>query len=130
MANLFDTDILIDYLRDLPEAVAFVETHISEGYLSVMNVAELYQGVREGAERTNLAATVSAFTVLPITADIAEQGGLFSRDYRASHGCGLADCLIAATADSHGLILSTLNDKHFPMIQAVEVPYRWHSAQG
>lgn len=124
MAYLFDTDILIDYLRNYPEAVDLVEAHISEGYLSVMNVAELYQGVREGSERTKLAATVSAFTILPITTDIAEQGGVFSRDYRQSHGCGLADCLIAATVDRYGLVLSTLNEKHYPMISAVNVPYK------
>jgi predicted nucleic acid-binding protein len=124
MAYLFDTDILIDYLRGYPHAVTLVEAHISEGYLSVMNVAELYQGVREGAERNRLAETVSAFTILPITTDIAVQGGLFLRDYRNSHGSGLADCLIAATVDTYGLVLSTLNDKHYPMIQAVEVPYK------
>lgn len=124
MAYLFDTDVLIDYLRGYPDAVDLVEDHISGGYLSVMNVAELYQGVREGKERTKLATTVSAFTTLPVTTDIAEQAGLFSRDFRDSHGCGLADCLIAATVDSHGLVLSTLNDKHYPMIQAVEVPYK------
>ena len=123
MAYLFDTDILIDYLRGYPDAITLVEAYITEGYLSVMNIAELYQGVREGVERTKLASTLSAFTILPITPDIAEQGGLFSRDYRASHGCGLADCLIAATVNTYGLVLSTLNDKHYPMIQAVEVPY-------
>lgn len=124
MAYLFDTDILIDYLRGYSEAVAVIETHISEAYISVMTVAELYQGVRDGEERTKLAATVSAFTILSITTDIAEQGGLFSRDYRVTHGCGLADCIIAATADSHGLVLSTLNEKHYPMIRTIDVPYR------
>jgi predicted nucleic acid-binding protein len=28
-----------------------------------------------------------------------------------SHGCGLADCLVAATAQLHGLKLATLNSK-------------------
>jgi predicted nucleic acid-binding protein len=124
MAYLFDTDILIDYLRGYSAAVTVIETHISEAYISVMTVAELYQGVRDGDERTKLGATVSAFTILSITRDIAEQGGLFSRDYRVSHGCGLADCIIAATADSHGLVLSTLNQKHYPMIRTIDVPYR------
>lgn len=124
MAYLFDTDILIDYLRGYSDAIGLIESRISEAYLSAITVAELYQGVREGKERTKLAATLSAFTILSITPDIAEQGGLFSRDYRSSHGCGLADCLIAATAESHGLILSTLNGRHYPMTQAVEVPYR------
>jgi len=124
MASLFDTDILIDYLRDCPEAILFVEENISDACISAMNVAELYQGVREGKERIQLSKTLSAFTVLPITEEIAEKAGLFSRDYRNSHGCGLADCLIAATADSHGLLLETLNDKHYPMLKSVHVPYK------
>jgi predicted nucleic acid-binding protein len=124
MAYLFDTDILIDYLRGHSGAAQLIEVHIAKAYLSAMNVAELFQGVREGQERTKLGSMISAFTVLPITAEIAEQGGLFSRDYRASHGSGLADCLIAATCDIHGLTLQTLNEKHYPMIQSVHVPYR------
>jgi predicted nucleic acid-binding protein len=41
-----------------------------------------------------------------------------------SHGCGLADCLVAATAQLHGLTLATLNSKHLPMLQDVRVPYQ------
>jgi hypothetical protein len=67
-------------------------------------------------------ASATYFRYFP--SGIAERGGLFSRDYRASHGCGLADCLIAATADLHGLSLVTLNAKHFPMLHDVETPYR------
>ncbi len=124
MAKLIDTDILIDYLRGHAEAVQFVESSIAESCVSVMNIAELYQGARNGGERTKLAKMISAFTCLPVTSEIAELAGVFSHDYRPSHGCGLADCLIAATADLHGLTLATLNAKHFPMLRGVETPYR------
>ena len=123
MGRLFDTDVLIDYLRGRPEAVLFVEEKVAEACVSVMNIAELYQGVRNGNERVKLGKMLSVLPSLPITSDIAEQGGTFSRDYRPSHGCGLADCLIAATADQHGLTLVTLNPRHFPMLQDIEVPY-------
>ncbi len=123
MARLIDTDIMIDYLKNYPDAVSFVESHITESYLSVMTVAELYQGIREGSERSRLEKTVSAFTVLPVTVEIAEEAGLYSRQFRPSHGTGLADCIIAATSDSHDLILDTLNRKHFPMLDDVNVPY-------
>lgn len=123
MGKLLDTDLLIDYLRGHPEAVSFAEANIAEVCISAMNIAELYQGVRNGDEQTKLEKMISAMTCLPITSGIAERGGLFSRDYRASHGCGLADCLIAATADLHGLSLVTLNAKHYPMLRDVETPY-------
>jgi predicted nucleic acid-binding protein len=120
---LVDTDILIDYLRGHPEAGSFLESRIDEVSISAVSVAELYQGVREGRERTLLARMVSALTVLPLTTEIAERAGLFRRDFRATTGCGLADCLIAATAARHGLELATLNGRHFRMLERVVTPY-------
>ena len=123
MSVLFDTDVLIDYLRDLAPAIEVVESQIQDAFISAMTVGELYQGVREGRERIRLAETLSAFSVLSVTHEIAEQGGLFSRTYRKSHGCGLADCFIAATALVHNLTLQTLNLKHYPMLKKVKEPY-------
>jgi predicted nucleic acid-binding protein len=122
MADLIDTDVLIDYLRAKPEAVAFVESHIEDSFLSALTVAELYQGMRD-SERSRMETMLSAFTILPVTSEVAVKGGIFSRDYRPSHGCGLADCLIAATAATHGLTLQTKNKKHFPMLSNVNVPF-------
>lgn len=121
---LVDTDVLIDYLRGLKEAVEFLEKHVDALQVSAVTVAELYQGVREGQERTKLATTLSALTVLPLTEEIAEEAGILRRDHRAATGCGLADCMIAATASRHGLELATLNAKHFAMLEGVIVPYQ------
>lgn len=120
---LIDTDILIDYLRGHPSAVSFMEQNIDDLVISAVSVAELYQGVREGHERTKLSRMISALTVLPLTQEIAKTAGLFRRDYRDSIGCGLADCMIAATASEHHLALATLNDKHFRMLSSVTKPY-------
>jgi predicted nucleic acid-binding protein len=120
---LIDTDILIDYLRGHPSAVSFIEQNIDDLVVSAVSIAELYQGVREGHERTKLSRMISALTVLPLTQEIAETAGLFRRDYRDSIGCGLADCMIAATASEHHLALATLNDKHFRMLSSVTKPY-------
>jgi len=120
---LIDTDILIDYLRGHPSAISFIEQNIDDLVISAVSVAELYQGVREGYERTKLSRMISALTVLPLTQEIAKTAGLFRRDYRDSIGCGLADCMIAATASEHHLALATLNDKHFRMLSSVTKPY-------
>ncbi len=120
---LVDTDILIDYLRGRPEAVSYLEEHVDDIFISAVSVAELYQGVREGVERTKLSRMVSAFVVLPMTEEIAETAGLYRRDYRPSTGCGLADCMIAATASEHRLRLATLNSRHFKMLSDVITPY-------
>lgn len=120
---LFDTDVLIDYLRGVPQAVAYLEAREDSLSLSAVTVADLYAGVREGRERKALAAFIAAFEVVPLDQAIAEKGGLLRRDYSKSHGTGLADALIAATAELQQAVLVTLNRKHFPMLERVHVPY-------
>lgn len=121
---LFDTDVLIDYLRNRPEAVACVEQRMAGLATSALVVSELFAGVRDGAERDALDTMVRAFDVIPVDAEIAEAGGLLRRDFGPSHGTGLVDALIAATAQRSGARLVTLNAKHFPMLRNVLVPYR------
>lgn len=120
---LVDTDIMIDYLRGRNEAAAFLEEHVERLHLSSISVAELYQGVRDGREREALESMLEVFLVLDLTRDIAVQGGLLRRRYNKSHGCGLADCLIASTALSHDFELFTLNLKHYPMVKNKHAPY-------
>jgi predicted nucleic acid-binding protein len=80
--------------------------------------------VREGDERTKLDAFISAFEVVAIDQPIAIKGGLYRRDYKKSHNVGIADALIAATAEIRQASLVTLNKKHFPMLNTVIVPYQ------
>jgi len=121
---LIDTDVLIDYLTAREEAVAFLESQLLPLCISSITVAELYAGVREGKERVILDDFIAAFEVVPLTADIAQKGGLYRRDYGKSHGVGLADSIIAATSEVRNVTLVTLNQKHFPMITNLLVPYR------
>lgn len=122
---LFDTDILIDCLRNKQKAVAFLEKAIAEKtcFISTINIAELYAGVREGKEQKLLEQFLTAFETVDIDTVIAQTGGLYRRDYGKSHGVGLADALIAATADAYHAQLVTLNKKHYPMLENVQVPY-------
>lgn len=121
---LLDTDVLIDYLRGQPDAVAFLKKTRKSLRVSAATVAELYVGVRENGERQVLDRFLAVMDVVDVTPDIARQAGLWRRDYGRSHGTGLLDALIAASADLNGCTLATLNEKHFPMLEAVLVPYR------
>jgi predicted nucleic acid-binding protein len=121
---LIDTDVLVDYLRGYPAAVAWLEGLSDAPLLSSITVAELYAGVRDGEERTALDAFMLACEILPLDEQIAVKGGLFRRDYGKSHGVGLADALIAASAETHHAILVSLNSKHFPMLAEIVSPYR------
>jgi len=123
---LVDTDVLIDYLRGTTQAVEFLEEALinSKCYLSTITIAELYVGVKDGNERKILDQFLSEFHIEACTLKIAEIGGLYRRDYGKSHGVGLADALIAATAIEIGAKLVSLNIKHFPMLNNVLLPYK------
>ncbi len=120
---LLDTDILVDYLRRRAEAVHFLRGLSDRAVISAVTVAELYAGVREGREREGLETFISHSIVVPVDVQIAERGGLIARQYRASHGTGFADAIIAATAEIERATLVTLNTKHFPMLTDVLAPY-------
>ena len=120
---LVDTDIAIDYLRGERAAVAFVREHEKEISLSAVTVAELFAGVREGDETFELEEFVRLFPVIPVDLEIAKTAGLHRRDFGPSHGTGLADGMIAATADGHELELKTLNTRHYPMLRRLRPPY-------
>ena len=124
---LLDTDVLIDFLRGHDKAVSFVNANLDRIILSSIVVAELYAGVRGGkgdAEQVVLENFLSLFRVVPISGDVAKLGGLYKRDYGRSHGVGLADAIVAATATLEGAELKTLNVKHYPMLQDIEPAYR------
>lgn len=121
---LLDTDVLIDYLRGNLDAIAYLENQAAPLQIAAITVAELYAGVRDSKERAKLDAFVSAFEIVPTTKEIAIQGGLYRRDYGKSHGTGLADALIAATAEHAQATFVTMNRKHFPMLPNVITPYQ------
>ena len=123
---LFDTDVLVDYLRGVEKSVPFLKKTMKSSFcaLSTISVAELYVGVREGKERAILDQFIQEFHIVAVDEHIAQQGGLYRRDYGKSHGVGLADALIAATAQVLDVKLITLNKKHYPMLKNVYVPYK------
>lgn len=123
-ALLIDTDVLIDYLRGQPQAVEFLRQVQGPLRVSSATIAELYVGVREGREREVLDAFIEVFEPIEITPGIAKLAGLWRRDFGRSHGTGLMDALIAACVRESGSRLVTLNDRHFPMLDRVLVPYR------
>jgi len=120
---LLDTDVLVDFFRGNGEAVAFINANSNRIILSSIVVAELYAGVKGDAEQTIIENFVSLFPVISVNAEIAKAGGLYKRDYGKSHGVGLADAILAATAEVENAELRTLNIKHYPMIKGLSPAY-------
>lgn len=119
---LIDTDLIVDFLRGYNKAVAYLKSFSPEIVLSPIVIAELFAGVREN-EGKKLEEFISLFPIIPITLEIAKVGGLFKRDYYSSHGVGLADALLAATAVIHNLEFKTMNTRHYPMFKGLKPPY-------
>ena len=121
---LIDTDVMVDFLRGNPKAVALVKAHSAHIILSSIVVAELYSGVRGDKELQTLDALVSLFRIIPVSPELAREGGLFKNKYAKSHGVGLAEAIIAASAKAEHAELKTLNVKHYPMFKGLRPPYR------
>ena len=122
-AILLDTDVLVDFFRGYSKTVAFVNANSSRIILSSIVVAELYAGVKGDAEQATIEKFVSLFRVIPLDVEIAKAGGLYKRDYGKSHGVGLADAILAATAELENAELKTLNIKHYPMLKSLSPAY-------
>ncbi len=120
---LIDTDVLIEYLRGSDRAAEFLEKIKGELLISAITVAELFSGARGPDELDALDQFMLAFEVVPVDERLARAGGQLRQEYHASHGVGLADALIAASAAEREAELVTFNRRHYPMIEEVTIPY-------
>ena len=124
---LLDSDVLIAHLRGLADARRWMtKARTSSGQLAVsaISVAEITGGMRS-AERREVARLFGVLRVEPVTDAIARRAGEFMRQYRRSHSSiGLADYLIAATADVRGLELASCNVRDFPMFKVLRAPFK------
>jgi len=115
---LFDTNILIDYLRGIPQARAECDRH-SDRAVSIVTWMEVMAGstaVNEADARSFLLN----FYTLPLGADVAERAFLLRRTNRVK----LPDAIIQATAEESGRILITRNTRDFPEgTPGVLIPY-------
>jgi len=123
---LVDSDVLVEQLRGNPAARDWlVEVRRTRGRLraSQVTAVELLGGMRSD-ERHRVRALVDSLELLDVDGRVARQAGVLMRQFRRSHsGIGLADYLIAATAQVQGLELATLNIRHFPMVEGLSPPF-------
>lgn len=122
---LVDSDVLIAHLRGVDAARDWLLAARAAGPLAIsaVSVTEITGGMRS-AERREVWRLIGSVRIEPVTELEARRAGEFMRRYRRSHGAiGVADYLIAGTADVHGLTLATLNVRHFPMFDDLRPPF-------
>lgn len=115
MILLFDTDVLIDLLREKQKTGLEVEKLIEEANqitCSVITVGEIYSGMRKGEEKATK-GLLQDLLKEEITEEIAEYAGCLKGNTK-THQLHLDDCIIAATAILTGATLVTKNVKHYP----------------
>jgi predicted nucleic acid-binding protein len=122
--RLLDTCVLIDYLRDREAAVEVIRGLASRPSVSAVTIAELYAGIRNEAEHRRIEGLPALLDVRDVDFEIARLAGRYCLQYRRSHGVGIPDALIAATAHLHRARLITRNARHFPMLDDLLVPYQ------
>jgi len=68
-------------------------------------------------------ALLSSLRIQVVTDLVARRAGEMLRDSRHSHpGITLADCLVAATAETLGARLATWDARRFPMLTGLDEP--------
>ena len=115
---LFDTDVLIAYLRGYPHAVELLKALAAQGFdflISPVTIIEIEAGTRD-TEKEKTYELLDIFEVCTVDRSIAHAAGSSLRKYRKKGvTLGLADVIIAATALTHHLTLVTYNISHYPM---------------
>jgi hypothetical protein len=118
MPVLFDTNILIDYLRGIAQARAACDRHADRA-VSIVTWMEVMAG-STAANEAEARSFLQNFYTLPLDADVAERAFLLRRTNRIK----LPDAIIQATAEVSGRILITRNTRDFPPgTPGVLVPY-------
>jgi predicted nucleic acid-binding protein len=121
--TLFDTDVLIDALRDVEEAVLYLggEEQHSALSISIVTQMELVVGCRNKDELRNLDHYLQRFVVVSLGEAIGEKSLELLRQYRLSHGLLIPDALIAATAITIQIPLVAKNQRDFRFIDGLQL---------
>ena len=119
MNALLDTNILIDYLKAIPEAQQELDRY---AHLSISLIT--WMEIMVGARPEHIAATRAAllsFQCLPISHQVAERAFVLRRDQKLK----LPDAIILATAQHHGLLFVTRNTRDFSAVDPqIRIPYK------
>ena len=119
---LFDTDVLIWYLRGNEKAARVLEKADSRD-VSVVSYMELLQGARNKREVKVIRDFLKEmnFQSLPLGENIGHSALVYMEEYCLKIDMCLADALLAATAVEHHLVLCTGNKKHYQSITEIEI---------
>jgi predicted nucleic acid-binding protein len=119
MNAVFDSNILIDYLKAIPQGLVEVDRY-SQVSISLITWMEIMAGAKP-VDVNATRRTLLAFTCLPISQQVAERAFVLRRDRKLK----LPDAIILATAQEAGLLLVTRNTHDFSTADPqIRIPYQ------
>jgi hypothetical protein len=116
---VIDTNVLVDYLRGIPQARREL-AHYQRPAISLITWMEILIGASTDAEERVLRTFLQRFEALAITDAVGDR----AVQLRRAHRIRLPDAIIWATAEVAGMILVTRNTRDFPQDHpGIRVPY-------
>ncbi|NRA28425.1 MAG: type II toxin-antitoxin system VapC family toxin [Opitutales bacterium] len=119
---IFDTDILIWFLRGNTEAASIIKDTPKRS-ISAVTLMELHQGARDKREQRTIGKFFrdQSFKLLPLTENISHRACIYVEEYCLKANMQMADAHIAATAVEEREVLFTANSKHYKSITELEL---------
>ena len=123
--RLLDTDTLIDIQRGHQPAVGWFASLDELPGVPGFVAMKLYQGAFDARRMQEVENLLAPLAIIWPSETDCQRALMDFRALRLSHGLGLLDALIAATATGLGATLVTFNARHFSPVSGLmtEQPY-------
>ena len=119
---LFDSDVIIWSLRGNHKAQSALKEDVYR-CISTVTYIEVIRGLKTKERMQWWKSLVSELEIkiIPMDETISAKAMFWSEEFALSHSLELADSLIAATADTRGLLLLTGNVKDYKFLPGLNV---------
>lgn len=119
MKAVFDTNILIDYLKGIENAKKELEKFESKS-ISIITYIEVLVGLSSSPHQHDVQSFLESFEIHYLSLPIAE----LTIKNRKKYKIKIPDAIILSTAEYHQALLVTRNTKDFnPDFPIVRIPY-------
>lgn len=119
---LIDTDVIIWHLRGNARADHFIKEASSRA-ISAITYMEVVQGLHNKEEARRWKSFLNSFdiNILPLEERVSAKAMFWMDEFALSHGLEIPDALIAASAETHGLVLATGNSADYRFLPGLSL---------
>lgn len=120
---IIDTDILIDFSLDRPDAIQTMVLLEDQFILSisVITAMELYAGCRSKKDLKRVDELLIDVHIEFVTKSISKKAFDLMKEFRSSYGVEINDMLIAATSLNLETKMISKNQKHYKFLSGIDL---------